>query len=108
DFFDLEVETVLYIDVDAIVVDSISDLFNQELEEYVIAAVDIPFAECEEHCPLPPEFNYFNSGVLLFNLKRWRDEKYRSQIVNYILDNSKSIEYPDQDALNGVLFNKRL
>src|SRR5579885_288398 len=74
DFFPGDVERVLYLDADIVVTGSIASLWNTDLGEALFGAVDIPGSDrgvC--HLGLRPEDGYFNSGVLLFNLKQWRE-----------------------------------
>ncbi|WP_165312835.1 glycosyltransferase family 8 protein [Vibrio ziniensis] len=108
EFFGDDVEKVLYLDVDTIVVDSISELFEIDLKDNVLASVNIPFATSHNRCHLPLEYEYFNSGVLIFNLKQWRLEDGRQKILDFLLKNSDIALNPDQDALNGVFYKKRL
>ncbi|MCA2018012.1 glycosyltransferase family 8 protein [Vibrio tritonius] len=103
-----DVERVLYLDVDTLVVDTIDELFNRDFDDFVIGAVDIPFADCHHRCHLPLEYGYFNSGVLLFNIPRWRKEHCRDDILNFLIENKEIATNPDQDALNGVLYQNRM
>lgn len=43
---------------------------------------------------------YFNSGVLLFNLAVWRENKLTQKIADYIRDNVARLRFCDQEALN--------
>jgi lipopolysaccharide biosynthesis glycosyltransferase len=75
EFFDPEAGNVLYLDADTLVVGSLMELAEFELGTQVLAAVDIPGSNRHRHCKLPPECNYFNSGVMLINNKVWHDER---------------------------------
>ncbi|MDK0957662.1 glycosyltransferase, partial [Clostridium perfringens] len=46
--------------------------------------------------------SYFNSGVLLMNLKQMRQEINRSDIFEYIESHANILLFPDQDALNAL------
>ena len=56
---------------------------------------------------IPKDHKYFNSGVLLMNLKKWRENKTREKTVEFLQKN-KDAKFLDQDALNGVLYGKWL
>lgn len=65
-----------------------------------------------------PEFNrhgeikiaktskYFNSGVMLINLKLWRENKVSEKALDYLVEMSSRIKLHDQDAFNAVLVDK--
>lgn len=108
EFFGDDVEKVLYLDVDTIIVDNIEELFDIDLNDNVLASVNIPFATSHNRCHLPLEYDYFNSGVLIFNMKRWRFENGRKKILDFLLKNKDIALNPDQDALNGVFYKERL
>ncbi|WP_417801196.1 glycosyltransferase family 8 protein [Tenacibaculum sp.] len=107
EFFGKQEKRVLYIDSDTIVVGDISELFELTYDDFVIGAVDIPFSDSHNRCHLPTEYNYFNSGVLLFNLDAWREGQYRDVLLQFLIDNEEIALNPDQDALNGVLHKQR-
>lgn len=108
EFFAPDVERVLYLDVDTLVVDSIEELFTDNAQDFVVGAVDIPFADSHNRCHLPLEYGYFNSGVLLFNVARWRTEHCRDQLLDFLIKNQDIALNPDQDALNGVFYRDRV
>ena len=107
------VEQVLYLDSDILVCQDISGLFAIELFEYYLAAADEMGDELNEDgkSMLASRIGihsstYFNSGVMLLNLRRLRREnvikellEYRSSRINYFMD---------QDAFNGVMYGRRL
>ncbi len=104
-FFSKETDEsrILYLDVDALVIDNIQDLWNLDMENYYVAgAIDsgmmkdglIYMKFIESNVP------YINSGVLLMNLDLIRkdhiDDKWLSMI------NSERLMYPDQDVINAL------
>jgi lipopolysaccharide biosynthesis glycosyltransferase len=54
---------------------------------------------------IPQDSTYFNSGVLLINLKFWRENHLSSRLVDYVLKHRDELRFADQDALNAVCFN---
>lgn len=97
------VEKALYLDSDTIIVGDIHDLLETNVNEYALAACrDSSFSYNIVKSYLPKQVlgQYFNSGVLLMNLKWWREYNSEQQLIEYL--NSHIVKLPDQDALNFV------
>lgn len=102
-----EYEKAIYLDSDIILQEDIANLFNMELGDNLLgAAVDYvvntnpDFRKYSKEALGIPAKQYFNSGVLLMNLREMRkskiEEKFISLLINYNLDTIA----PDQDYLN--------
>lgn len=97
-------DKVLYLDSDIIVQKDLSELFNTDINNFYVAGI-VDFGVC--HLKLHyKELNYkyekyFNSGVMLLNLKKMREENITSKLIEY-KQNQKNF-YMDQDAFNMVL-----
>lgn len=102
------IEKVLYLDVDMIINADISELYNKDISIYALAAVNEKNEKKTQLLDIPSEYQYFNSGVLLMNLRKFRDDHLIKRITEYILANEEKLQSWDQDALNAVLFNQRL
>lgn len=106
------IEKVLYLDVDLLVYDEIKILWNTDLEDLPLGAVpDYGIMASSRLCKqkervigLPVGEKYFNSGVLVVNLKKWREKKYFSKILEII--NNNQFPHHDQDALNKLFMYK--
>ena len=48
----------------------------------------------------------FNSGVLLFDLKQWRQQKILEQCMYFLDKNSEHCLSADQVVLNGIFYNQ--
>lgn len=48
--------------------------------------------------------NYINSGVLLINLRKLREDNIFDKIMNFLRTNNRSLTFPDQEALNMVCY----
>lgn len=60
-----------------------------------------------ERLNLPPNFGYFNSGVLLLNLDKMREENIEQKCLDLLNSEDRMLlKYPNQDALNLVLNGK--
>lgn len=104
-FFPKEIkeEKALYIDVDALVVSNLSDLWNINLEKnYVAGAIDsgmmrdgvVYLKYIDSNVP------YINTGVLLMNLDLIRKDKIDDKWL-YLINHERRM-YPDQDVINTV------
>jgi lipopolysaccharide biosynthesis glycosyltransferase len=107
-------EKVIYMDVDMIVNDDISKLWNTDLKEFTVAAViDVRIRQFGNHHAIDnyvslgfaAETKYFNTGLLLMNTRTWREKDLTPQIFKCIEDNRKFANYPDQYGLNVVFAN---
>lgn len=90
------IDTVLWLDPDTIVVNDISDLWNTEITTRFFGAVE----EVRNHNhTLKP---YFNAGVMLMNLRMFRETGMDDRIIDEI--NTKKYEHLEQDVLNYLCF----
>ncbi len=97
-------DKILYLDGDIIVQNDLSDFYNTDISEYYAAVV-------EDAVTLTPKNyhrssvclndKYFNSGVLLFNLNKLRQDNCPQKLLDWRMKNGEF--YMDQDALNEVL-----
>jgi len=103
-----EIIHVLYLDCDLVVVNDIDELMNIKIDEYHVAAIEeIISEEMRNNLELRDSL-YFNSGVMLINLKKWREENMESKFLEFINEKPEKIKYWDQDVLNFCLKNKWL
>lgn len=105
------IEKVLYLDGDIIVRHSLLPLWNTDLTDYAIGAVmDAWDGDIKIYNRLRYQYQkgYFNSGVLLINLKYWRDYNILNEFVEYLNNFLERIICEDQDVMNVVLQDKKL
>lgn len=102
------VEKVLYMDCDTIVIDEITSLFNLDLDGYILAGVPEPVVTKSRRPSLGmlSSDDYYNSGVLLFNLREWRNVNAEEQVLEYLVKNSGNLIAGDQDAINACFRGK--
>lgn len=92
--FVLEEEKVLYLDVDTLVRDDISDFYNMDISNYYAAGVTEP----KKSKPGQP---YFNAGVLLMNLRKIREDKVHIEWLR-LAQSSRKFTAHDQDIINEI------
>ena len=105
------IDKVLYLDCDVIIANDISELWNTQIDDYSIVGMpDICVYEDEEFVKLGYDFNlgYVNSGVLLINLKYWRDKNVVKLFVDFYTKNFDQITRHDQDVINGTFCDTKL
>jgi lipopolysaccharide biosynthesis glycosyltransferase len=98
-------ERVLYLDCDTVVNASLKRLWEMDLESNMVGAVMEPtiYPAVKESIGLLPEEPYFNSGVLLIDLKRWRKEEAQKLLLDFYSSRGGKLFAGDQDTINGAL-----
>ena len=98
-----DIDRVLYIDPDIIVLSDLKELYEIELEDKPVGMViDIMFYNPKTYNQ--NEYSYANSGLMLFDLKKWREDKIVEQMISYAKER-EHFEFADQDIINPVLKN---
>lgn len=98
-----KINKVLYLDADLLVVGDVSELFDFDIENYFVAAIEEPNFRDQNRLMMKPTSSYFNSGVMLINLEAWRKVNLKDMIIEFVKKNKNIIEMPDQDALNASI-----
>lgn len=103
DYVPSEINKVLYLDVDMVVMGSIRDLIDINMEGSLLGAIqDSPNQLRQERLNIPTGNGYFNAGVLLLNLKYWREHHITEKSIAFIKEHPERIRQHDQDVLNVV------
>lgn len=98
-----DVEKILYIDCDTIVNGSLRELWETDIEGYCIGGVqDNPALYALEAIGMDDNDRYINSGVMLINLKKWKNDNIEDKIVQMIHDHNGFVFHHDQGIVNGV------
>lgn len=97
------IDRLLYLDSDTIVINDLLELFTLELDYYPLAAVPDNYVKIQPLLGINEEGEYFNSGVMLMDTKRWREQMISERAIDYVLKHSERIRFVDQCALNAVL-----
>jgi lipopolysaccharide biosynthesis glycosyltransferase len=99
-----EIIRLLYIDVDTLVVGNLSELINLDLDGKPVGAVTDTDMPVRSDLGIYSAEDYFNSGVLLIDIGRWKEQKISEKALKIISEEPEKIKnYPDQDALNIAL-----
>lgn len=105
----------IYLDCDLIITSSLKKLWETDIDNYAVAAVEEYWNICSggvkvSCCRLQVdvEHSYFNSGVLLINLTYWRKENLTVKFLQYAHNYPERLVLHDQDVLNAVLHTEWL
>lgn len=100
---------VLYLDCDMIICGSLSVLWETNLCDCVIGAVQDDINDNTKRavglCPQDP---YFNAGMLLIDLAKWRAQDIGKKAICFLDDHHGKVIHHDQGILNGILKGKWL
>lgn len=109
-----ELKKVLYLDADILVTTDLKELYDIDIENYYAGMII-------NNQPMTYEIydfgeKYYNSGVILINLEKWRKDKIQDKMTTYLKENWSNFDYikpekgknfkfmyPDQDLINLIL-----
>lgn len=106
-----EIDKVLYLDGDIICRKPLDNLWNTDISQFAVAGVHDVWEEIYEksnHLHLSPWRGYFNAGVLLINLKWWRENNSTESFYAFIDQHGDWLKCQDQDVLNYVFNEHKL
>lgn len=104
------IDRILYLDPDLIINGSILQLYTLPMEDYYFAAashtgpllrkVNGLRLDMEEDAP------YINSGVMMMNLERLRQEQNPEEVFSFIEKRKSMLILPDQDVISSLYGSK--
>lgn len=98
-----DIDKILYLDCDTIINSSLKSLWETEIESYLLAGVqDNPALYMVEAIGMDRNDRYINSGVMLINLKKWRETNLEDRFVEFIKSYRGKVPHHDQGVINGV------
>lgn len=99
-----DMDKVLYLDADLVVTGDLAELWRTDVQGYAVAAVPEPWCQASRAgLGIAPDALYVNAGVLLINLRHWREHRVAERLVACIEEKGVALRFWDQDALNLVL-----
>ena len=109
----ISADKVLYLDCDIMARTSLIPLWKINLGQNYLAGVPdynvIYRGNIEERFKgqLSPD-EYVNSGVLLINNKKWREENIFQKLLSFSQNNTSWLLWPDQDAINFICRERKI
>jgi lipopolysaccharide biosynthesis glycosyltransferase len=94
---------VIYLDCDMIIQDDISKLWIIDVSEHILSAVEDSGFKNNDRLFMPNNTPYFNAGVMLINLDKWREADISGKAHKFIHEYPERLLLADQDALNAVI-----
>ncbi len=102
-----DVERVLYLDGDVLVLGSLKKLWEMDLKGKCCAAcMDCVSKPYYKLFGIETDNRYCNSGVILIDLKAWKDKKIGEKVKKHVQDNNGYVFFMEQTVFNVVLQNE--
>ena len=108
-----EIDRVLYLDPDIVINRSLEEFYNLDLKGNILAGATHLFGllgkinllrlGIHKHTEI-----YINAGVLLIDLKKWRETVTLGQILTYISKKHRTLFLADQDVVNALFADHTL
>ena len=102
-----EYKKAIYLDAEIVILDDIAKMYNMDMKNNILAVVsdatvnntkDFVIYAKQALGVVPPK--YFNSGVLLMDLRKMREEKIEEKFLYLLVKYNLETIAPDQDYLN--------
>ena len=108
-----KLDKILFLDSDMIIMNSMVELYNTDLGENYFASVIDPGADLQRQYTIEDDDKFpnprFNTGLMLVNLKKWREDDIERKIFDALRWYSKKYAYwPDQNVMQMVCKDKIL
>ncbi len=104
-----DIDKVLYLDCDSVIHNSLRPLWCEDISEHYAAGVwDTVADHTKEKINMPVDSTYINAGMLLINLKKWREDQVEQKFLDFINLHNGQVFHHDQGTINGVLHEKIL
>lgn len=98
------VEKVILLEGDSIVTDNLTEMYSVDLEGYYLgAADDLQSKWYKRKLGMKEDSVYFNCGIMVLNLKKWREDRISEKITKIIEKGDCKFFYEVQDELNVLM-----
>lgn len=98
-----DIDKVIYLDCDVVVNGSLAELWNTDVDNYALAAVRDrinDYVRVYNRLGYNMHDGYVNAGVLLINLKRWREDNVFDKAKKIAARMPLALKNHDQDIIN--------
>lgn len=97
------IDKIIYLDCDILVVDSMKQLWDEDISDYYCAAVlDCCNTTIQKMLGISEDDNYINAGMLYINLKKWREDNVEEKFLEFIMNNQNRFYQHDQGIINST------
>lgn len=95
------IDKALLIESDVIVTGNIDGLYNLDINNFYLAASDDMQSKFyKKKLGMKSDSPYFNSGIMLVNLKKWRENNVPEELTKVIAEGTHKFFYEVQDEMN--------
>ncbi len=102
-----DVNRIIYLDCDTMINTSLEELWEYDLKNKPIGAVnDYRSVNYQKNLGIMEENCYINSGVLLIDLIKYKENKLEERLVNAIGKYNGILEFPDNDVICKIAQNE--
>ena len=100
-----EFDRIIYLDADTLVFKDILEMYTLPFNDNY--ALGYPFHTVYLIDDYVKDVKYYiNGGVILFNLKKIRNDKKDIELIRFTIENNSKLYFLEQDSLNIVFFKK--
>ncbi len=93
-----DVDRLLYLDCDTVICDSLQELWSTDLSGNTIGAVeDVASCVFWKETGLEQQFRYFCSGIILIDLKKWRETNSQKRLLDYLDSKNGVVRHHDSN-----------
>lgn len=104
-----EADRILYLDSDTVITSSLEELWNMDFQDAYIAGVAMPYTtDIKRKLGLTSEMDYFCDGIVLINLKVWRNKQVAEQCREYIMRQKGNPYMLSEGVINAVAGEYRI
>lgn len=96
------VDKIVYLDTDTLVLENIANILSSDLDDHFLGATWTATQVDAGKLRLGLKQRYFNSGVMLCNLEKWRANAVEDDFLDWYQTNKSKMKFNDQEVLNGV------
>ncbi len=109
-FLPKNIDKILYLDPDLVVIKSLHELYNIDLQDNFLAAASHVGKSLQKineiRLQMETKGPYINSGVMLMNIKLLREQQDYDDVFEYIQKNKNLLFLPDQDIISAIYSDK--
>ena len=101
------IDKILYLDCDSLIVGSVKEFWEENIDNYYCAGVlDCINTTIKNELGFSNDDDYINAGVLLINLKKWREDNVEVKFIEFMAKNQHRYYQHDQGVINNVFKDK--
>lgn len=102
------IDKALFIDSDTYVCNGIKELYDIGIDNYYCAmSYNMPiYRDMLQEAQMNLNDGYYNAGIILLNLKAWREDEIQKKILKFYYDNGGNFPTDDQSVINAIVASK--